>query len=114
MDFKILFGYLVYWSLIFLIFGGVLSDDILFNDYTTTGQFNSTYTDGEISTGGGSLFGVFDVIGMIFTTLGRFIAIILFGFTPVLTGTLQVLFSVWSTLITMSFIGLILMWIRGI
>jgi len=113
MDFKILFAFLVYWSLIFFFFSGILTDDILFNDYTTTGEFNSTYTAGEISTGGGSLFGLFDVIGMIFNTLGRFLGIILFGFTPVLSGGLQVLFTVWSTLVTMSFIGLILMWIRG-
>jgi len=107
MDLKILFGFLVYWSLIFLFFGGLLSGS-MFDGYTTTGQFNSTYTDGEIDIGGGSIFGFFDAIGVVFTTLGRLIALIFFGLTPILTGSLQILFSVWETLVTMFFIGFII------
>ena len=108
MDLKILAGFLFYWGFIFLIFGGILSGDVLFDGYNTTGTYNSTFQEEELDLNGGGFFAVFDVFGVIIGAIGRFIALVFFGITPVLTGDLQVIFLLWQSSITMIFIAWII------
>lgn len=105
MNLKILLAILIYWSLVLVLFGGVLADDILFTDYNTSVNINDSFNPDEIDL---EEAGFFDTIGVIFGAVGRFIGLILFGLTPALTGTLQILFSVWSTIVTVFAIGFVI------
>ena len=102
MDLKVLFGLLFYWSMIFVLFGGVLSGDVLYTDYTTSGAINSTFDSSEVDI---EEVGFFSTIGVVFGMAGRFIGLMAFGFTPVLTGDLQVLFSVITVIINVIGLG---------
>lgn len=105
MNLKVLAVIILYWSLFFIITG--LTDSVTGNplstDYTTSGELNESgfSADDEVDSGG-----FFAVLG-VFTALGRFFAFALFGFTTVLTGLPQVLFTAWQsgwTLFTIGFL----------
>lgn len=102
MNLKVLFGLLIYWVAIFFMFGGVLTGDILFTEYSTSGELNSTFDEEELDL---DEVGFFATIGVIFGAIGRFIALMIFGLTPQLTGDLQVIFSLIHGMITVTGIG---------
>jgi len=103
MDLKILFGLLVYWSVIFLVFGGSLSGaNVFVDDVSTSGQLNNTFTEDELDL---EEAGFFSTIGDIFGMIGRFIGLMLFGLTPVLQDDLQLIFSFIHSIITILGIG---------
>ena len=97
MKFTILIALVSYWSIISLMFlvGAGSYNGFRDDGFTQTGSINATgFESSEIDTGG-----FFSGVIGIFTAMGRFIAFVGFGITPVLEGTPQILFSAWETMI---------------
>jgi len=101
MDLKVLFMFLIYYSVISLFFVFATSSGT-FGDYNSTINLNSSdITDDEIDTGG--LFGT----GISF---GRFTAMVGFGVglpddTP---SWFSIIFIAWQSIITILFIGFVI------
>ena len=116
MNLKILMGILIYWTLVFLVFGtsfvglDALGNPFQDDGYTTSGEFNSSgfSSDEEIDSDTGGFWGFFSGIAGVFVAMGRIIILVLFGFTPVLTGGLQIVFTAWSTLFTIFVIAFVI------
>jgi len=110
MNLKIFIGILIYWTLIFLVFGtsfvglDELGNPFQDDGYTTSGAFNSSNFDPDSELDSGGFFT--GIIG-VFVALGRIVGLILFGFTPVLTGALQIIFTAWQILFTLFVIGFV-------
>ena len=105
MNLKILSILILYWSVWILILTvGVTDGSNPLTGYSTTASLNSTgFSVDEIEAGG-----LFDGIVNIFTALGRFIALALFGFTTELTGLAQTIFTTFITGMTLFTIGFII------
>lgn len=107
MNLKILMILILYWTvwILVLTIGATDSSNPFITDgYNITGSFNSTgFSEAEIDTG----FTFWSIIA-VFTSLFRFIGLVFFGITPVLTGAWQVIFAAWQTALTFFTIGFVI------
>jgi len=106
MKFPILIALGLYWTFISLMFlvGAGSYNGFTDNGFSSDVDINASgFDDSEIDSGG-----FFTGLIGIFTAMGRFIGFVAFGITPVLTGTPQILFSAWETLLSILTIGFII------
>lgn len=97
---------IAYWTIWILVLTVGISDGsnpLSTAGYSTTATLNNTgFSSSEIDSGG-----FFTGAIGIFTAMGRFIGLALFGVTDVLTGLPQIIFSAWQTAVTLFSIGFI-------
>lgn len=107
MNLKIAALLIIYWSIWILICTVGVSDGSNFlvtGGLTTTASLNSTgFSASELDSGG-----FFSGVIGVFNAMLRFIGLALFGITPVLAGTWQLIFTAWQSGVTLFTIGFII------
>jgi len=106
MNLKIAMILIMYWSLFTVVY--TVGDSVIGNPFSSSGSINadinaSGFSSDELDSGG-----FFSGVLGVFTALGRFFEMAVFGLTTGLEGTVQVLFSTWQLGFTLFTIGFII------